>query len=180
MLPLGLARGQPGFRGLASGRKRGCGGGRAGQRGGGWSGASGRLVKGPIGGWVVEGVLSGLPVVPRPPRLRGLRPAPSCLAGVPGLRHLHGSQSSYSCSLLVHRQAGGQGLGAAWVSEGCVNNPSTVARDNHARSPPAGQASGLWGWARAPSEALGRSPPHLVRCLGLLAVPRVLVLQRHH
>lgn len=66
MVPLGLARGHPGFRGLASGRKRGCGGGRAGQQGGGWSGASGWLVKGPIGGWVVEGGAVAFPLSPIP------------------------------------------------------------------------------------------------------------------
>ena len=44
----------------------------------------------------------------------------------PGLRHLHRSQSSYFCSLLVHRQASSRGLGAAWVSEGCVNNSTMV------------------------------------------------------
>lgn len=54
VVPLGLARGQPGFRGLASGRKCGYGGGRAGQWGGGWRGARGRLMKGPIDGWVAE------------------------------------------------------------------------------------------------------------------------------
>ena len=73
MVPLGLARGQPGFQGLASGRKRGYGGGRAGQWGRGWRGASGQLMKGPIDGWVAEWGRSGLPVVPRPTQFRGLR-----------------------------------------------------------------------------------------------------------
>ena len=80
MVPLGLARGHPGFRGLASGRKRGCGGGRAGQQGGGWSGASGWLVKGPIGGWVVEGVAQWPSRCPPSPAAQGPPPCSQLLS----------------------------------------------------------------------------------------------------
>lgn len=122
---------------------------------------------------------SGLPVVPRPPRLRGLRPVPSCLAGVPGA-----ASPPPEPKLLLLLPSGSQasqqpGAGGCMGFRGLREQFYDGARDDQTRSLQAGQASGLQCWARVPSEALGRSPPRLVQRLGLLAVLGVLVLQQH-
>lgn len=181
VVPLGLARGQPCFRGLASGRKRGYGGGRAGQWGGGWRGASGQLMKGPIDGWVVEWGRSGLPVVPHPPQFRGLRPAPSCLAGVPWAASTPWGPKIQLLLLSGSQTSRRLGAGGCMVFQELREQPHNVAQDNQTHSLPTVQA-GVWALVSGPC-TLGGSGKELslpVRHLGLLAVWGILVLQQHH